>query len=56
MRKVADRDLPLQCNAEVWDDGDQRLTSCDAAMVRNKVAAPAFALKGKGWARDGYKG
>lgn len=43
-RKVADRNAPAPC------------PSCGEAMSRSPISSVSFALKGKGWAKDGYQG
>lgn len=53
IRKVAERDLPLYCGHGALPPLDLEK---DYLPMTRDIAGPAFALKGKGWARDGYKG
>lgn len=70
MRKVAERDakapgcahipegMPAHFHVTLTGDGPtwEQAPEFFARMERVKVAAPGFVLKGKGWAKDGYKG
>ena len=55
MRKVAERDDPAPCPLCSITCGDDCTATRHHPMTRD-IAGPAFALKGKGWARDGYGG
>ena len=60
MRKVAERDFPVECDRHIVWDGEVitgAYRACpDLHLMTRDIAGPAFALKGKGWARDGYGG